>query len=418
MIVPIDRILLNIEEKIFRFGGARVLNVSSFRGCMLGILIISLFLSFMGDCVLSNPVPVPALSMPYEYIYATISLKDDELIANVTGIYTFVNFENKNVTMRYPVPPDATVVYVKVNNDSLSWWFTDEKYQTFVGNFTMIEWFIEPVPELFNVTVSYFHQLHLRSPQTFLGEYTFLYAMGTGRLLTNWDKQTTAYVTIKLDKNIVQSDKINLHTIERVYSLWIIRTVNFTLISEDGAWIVKAIFQSEPFQPLKYDLLLTFVEGIPPYISDPIQNPSNNIQPNQTVNITVNVSDIGIGVYNVTFYYTVGNGTTWLSIPMDRVSSLIFQATIPGLQEETCVSYKIVAYDAAGNKAENNNNNSYYTYYVVPEYNVNIILVILMLLTTLAIILTGKKVNSQYPNKQRRTPSTDQRIKQTRIGFC
>ena len=251
-----------------------MLNASSFRGCIIGILIIVLAFSFMVNCVLSNPVPVPALSMPFEYIYATIFLKDGELIANVTGTYTFVNFENENVTMRYPVPPDATVVYVKVGNKSLNWQFTDEKYQTYLGNYTMIEWFIKPVPESFNVTVSYFHPLHLRSPQISLGEYVFLYAMGTGRLLTNQHKQTTAYVTIKLDKNIVQSNRISLHTIERVDNLWVAKPANFTLASEDGTWIVTAIFQSELFQPLKYDLLLTFVEGLPPYISDPVQNPS------------------------------------------------------------------------------------------------------------------------------------------------
>ena len=371
------------------------MNASSFRGCIIGILIMVLAFSFMVNCVLSNPVPVPALSMPFEYIYATIFLKDGKFIANVTGTYTFVNFENENVTMRYPVPPDATVVYVKVGNKSLSWQFTDEKYQTCLGNYTMIKWFIEPVPELFNVTVSYFHPLHLRSPQISLGEYVFLYAMGTGRLLTNWYKQTTAYVTIKLDKNIVQLNRISLHTIERVDNLWVAKPANFTLASEDGTWIVTAIFQSELFQPLKYDLLLTFVEGVPPYISDPVQNPSNNIQLNQAVNITVYVSDIGIGVYNVTLYYAIDNGVTWTPIRMDRVSSQTFQATIPGFQEETYVSYKIVAYDHAGNKAENNNDNSYYTYHVVPEYSANIILAIFTLLTILTIIFTRKTKRQQ-----------------------
>ena len=80
---------------------------------------------------------------------------------------------------------------------------------------------------------------------------------------------------------------------------------------------------------------------------------------------------------------------------MDRVSSQTFQATIPGFQEETYVSYKIVAYDYAGNKAENNNNNSYYTYHVIPEYNANIILAILILLTILTIIFTRKTKRQQ-----------------------
>ena len=368
-----------------------MLNASRFRGYVLSILIVGLFKSFMFGCVLSNPVPVPAIQMPYEYIYATISLEGEELIANVTGIYTFINLENENVTMRYPVPPDAIVVYVKVGNDSLSWWPTNETYQTFMGNFTMIEWFIKPVPECFNVTVYYYHPLHLRSPQIFLGEYAFLYAMGTGRLLANWYKQTTAYVIIRLSKDIVQSNRISLETVERVDSLWLSKSANFTLISEGETWTVMSTFQSEYFQPLKEDLLLTFIEGMPPHIGNPIQNPAGNVQPNQPVNVTVTVTDIGTGVYNVTLYYTIDNGTSWIPIPMDGVSSQTYEATIPGFAEENYVSYKIVAYDYAGNKAENNNNNFYYTYQVVPEYTATTILIILTLYSTLAIFLIAKR---------------------------
>ncbi|RLI19996.1 hypothetical protein DRO54_07225, partial [Candidatus Bathyarchaeota archaeon] len=92
---------------------------------------------------------------------------------------------------------------------------------------------------------------------------------------------------------------------------------------------------------------------------------------------------------------TIDNGATWTPIPMDRVSSQTFQATIPGFQEETCVSYKIVAYDYAGNKAENNNDNSYYTYHVVPEYSANMILAMFTLLTILTIIFTRKRKRQQ-----------------------
>lgn len=365
-----------------------MLNTICFRGCILNILIMGLFVSLKVSYVSSNPVPVPAIQMPYEYVYATISLEGEELIANVTGIYTFINLENENVTMRYPVPPDSSVVYVKIGEDLLNWWYTDEKYETFVGNFTMIEWFIEPVPGSFNVTVCYSHPLHL---QTFPGGYAFLYAMGTGRLLANWYNQTTANVIIRLSKNVVQSNRISLQTIERLDSVWFGTTANFTLLSDGETWTVMSTFQSEPFQPLKEDLLLTFVEGIPPSISEPIQNPLNNIQLNQTVNITVQVSDIGIGIYNVTLCYTIDNGTTWTPIPMDRISSQTYQATIPGFTEETYVSYKIVAYDYAGNKAKNNNNNCYFTYQVVPEYNILTILAVATLSTALIILFTTKR---------------------------
>lgn len=342
-------------------------------------------------CVSSNPVPVPALQMPYEYIYATISLENGELIATVTGTYTFLNLENENVTMSYPVPPDSTIVYVKIGEDLLNWWYKNETYQTFVGNFTMIEWFIEPVPQLFNVTVRYYHPLHLRSPQHFLGEYAFLYAMGTGKLLTNWYKQTTAYVAIRLSKDIVQSNRIGLQTVERMDSAWFAKSANFTLVSEEETWLVMSTFESEFFEPLKEDLLLTFVEGIPPYLGNPIQNPTGNVQLNQPVNVTANVTDVGIGVYNVTLYYTIDNGASWTPISMDRASSQTYQATIPGFTEEVCVSYKIVAYDYAGNMAENNNNDCYYTYQVLPEYNITAVIAALTLSTIILFTMKRKK---------------------------
>ncbi len=373
--------------------------MGTFSWFILGILLTSLLIFYRVGYVLSNPVPHPAISMPYEYIYVSISMVEDIVTANVTGTYTFVNFGYENVTMRYPVPPDSTINFVKIDGNSLTWQCINETYQTYIGNFRMIEWFIEPVPESFNVTVCYHHPLHLCSQHFLPIEYVFLYAMGTGRLLANWYKQTTAYVTIRLSKDIVQSDRISLLTIEQKDNRWwIIKIANFTLTSEDEIWTVTSTFQSDYLQPLKEDLLMTFIEGIPPCIDKPIQKPSGNVQLNQPVNVTVNVTDIGIGVYNVTLYYTTNNGTSWTPLPMDKISSQTYQAAIPGFSEKTHISYKIVAYDYAGNKAENNNNNQYYTYTVVPEYSFITLLVTLMLSTIFVLLLREKKTN--LPKRQ------------------
>lgn len=352
--------------------------------CFIVILLTSLVISKVVNVAMCNPIPHPAIQMPYEHIHADISLVEDMIIANVTGIYTFINLDYENVTMRYPTPPDSTVKFVKIGNSSLDWWYTNETYLTYMGNYTVIKWFIEHVPETFNITVCYEHPLHLCRSQAVLGTYGFLYAMGTGKLLTNGYKETTAYVTITVDKNIVQGS-ISLHTVEWTGYMWIIMPADFNLTSEDEKWIVTATFQSEPLEPLKEDLLLTFIEGIPPDISDPIQNPAKNIQPNQTVNVLVNVSDIGIGVFNVTLWYTVDDRISWIPIPMNKTSWKTYQATIPGFEKGTCISYKIIAYDAAGNKAENNNNSLYYTYTVVPEYSFTTTLAILILSTILVI---------------------------------
>jgi len=244
--------------------------------------------------------------MPDEHIYVAISLVENVVTANVTGTYTFINLGHENVTMRYPIPADSTINFVKMGNNPLNWWCTNETYPTYMSNFTMIKWFIEPVPETFNITVRYEHPLHFCFPQTILGTYGFLYAMSTGKLLTNRYKQTTAYITIVIDKKIVQENSICLHAVEWAGygDAWILKPANFNLSPEDEKWMVTAIFESELFESLKKDILLTFIEGISPNISNPIQNPASNIRPNQPVNIMVNVSNTGMGVLNVTLWYT------------------------------------------------------------------------------------------------------------------
>lgn len=358
------------------------------------ILLISLVMSEIVSVAICNPVPYPAIGMPYECIYARLFLVEDTLAANVTGTYTFINLGYENVTMLYPVPPGSTVNFVKIGNTTLDWQFTNEIYQTYLGNYTMIEWFIEPVPDTFNITVCYEHPLCFPIPGihgAVPGTYGFLYAMGTGKLLTNWYKETTANISISINKNIVQENSLSLFTVKRIGSLWFVLPADFNLTSQDEEWMLTATFQSELFKPLEEDLLLTFIEGVPPEISDPIHEPAVNVQVSQTVNVMVNVSDIGVGVNNVTLWYTINNGTSWIPVPMNRTSLKTFQATIPGFDEGTHVSYKITAYDYAGNKAENNNNNNYYTYTIVPEYSFITILTILTLSTILIVAFNPKR---------------------------
>jgi parallel beta-helix repeat protein len=147
-----------------------------------------------------------------------------------------------------------------------------------------------------------------------------------------------------------------------------------------------------------YTLEAYFIDDIPPEISDPWQDPPpDNVQPFQNVTVWVNVTDYGTGVKNVTLWYSLDNGTTWeppinmteLPIPSDQ--TITYEATIPGYQNCTWVTYKIIAYDNAGNNATKDNNGFYYKYHVIPEYPTVTILTIPLLSTTLIIILIKKK---------------------------
>lgn len=133
-----------------------------------------------------------------------------------------------------------------------------------------------------------------------------------------------------------------------------------------------------------------FVDDIPPNIGSPVQHPSDDVEPYQNVTVTVNVTDLGTGVYNVTLWYSIDNGTSWTPLSMTEISTKTYQATIPGHENCNWVSYKIVAYDNSGNPAVKDNNGYYYAYHVIPEFTSALILPLLILATLVATVLHKK----------------------------
>jgi len=134
-----------------------------------------------------------------------------------------------------------------------------------------------------------------------------------------------------------------------------------------------------------------FVDDIPPSIGSPVQDPLGDVEPRQNVSVTVGVTDLGTGVYNVTLWYSADNGATWLPLNMTETSPNTYQTTIPGYENCTWITYKIVAYDTAENHAVNDNNGYYYKYYVIPEFPSTILLPLFMLLSMLATVFTKKR---------------------------
>jgi len=116
------------------------------------------------------------------------------------------------------------------------------------------------------------------------------------------------------------------------------------------------------------------------------------------------VTDYGSGIKNVTLWYSLDNGATWeppinmtaVSIPSD--ATITYEATIPGYENCIWITYKIVAYDKAGNNQTKNNNGYYYNYHVIPEFPSVTILTLLTLTTLIATILLKKKRRNRKPN--------------------
>ena len=135
------------------------------------------------------------------------------------------------------------------------------------------------------------------------------------------------------------------------------------------------------------------IDSTSPIIGIPSRTPSGDVQPEQTVKVSVNVTDAESGVKNVTLFYTINNGTSWENRTMNyNASTNLYETTILGQPAGTWVKFKTVAYDYAGNNATKDGTEPYCAYQVIPEFPSNTIFPLLMVLTMLTIPYVKKRV--------------------------
>jgi hypothetical protein len=195
--------------------------------------------------------------MPNEYIDATIFRVDGAPWAVVDGEYPFVKLGDvAGVLMYYPVPPEAPAekISVKMDDTLLSWDYSPPIYQTVLGDFPMIWWGISPVPENFTIKTHYEHPLPLID-----GNYSFLYASGTGKYLGSpYAKETTAYINICISYDVAsEANQISVYTIANVSGDWVWKPADYDITPEVEGWKISLTLVSEPFEPLEEDTLVT-----------------------------------------------------------------------------------------------------------------------------------------------------------------
>jgi len=135
-------------------------------------------------------------------------------------------------------------------------------------------------------------------------------------------------------------------------------------------------------------------DGNAPFIGIPSRAPEGDVEPNQEVKVLVNVTDMESGVQNVTLFYTINNETTWENRTMNyNQSTSLYEATILGQKPETCVRFKIVAYDWVGNNATRDGTEPYCTYQVIPEFPSSTIMPTFMVLTMLTIFYAKRRIS-------------------------
>ncbi len=135
----------------------------------------------------------------------------------------------------------------------------------------------------------------------------------------------------------------------------------------------------------------------PPNITTPSHVPQADVEPNQEVVVSVNITDEISEVDTVILSYTTDNGTSWSNVTMIyNPNTELYKVLIPGQPSETLVKYEIIVYDEAGNFDVNDNAGQYYVYTVIPEFPSTMILLLFMIATLMAVVLMKYK----YPKKK------------------
>jgi hypothetical protein len=154
------------------------------------------------------------------------------------------------------------------------------------------------------------------------------------------------------------------------------------LITTEGAnntleyWSVDQAGNEELPHKILTDIKL---DKTPPFIWDVKRQPEDDVQPEQTVRILTNITDLLSGIKAVVLSYSINSSPVWTNITMTlNTKTGVYEGTILGQQANTLVKYKIVAYDYAGNCMVDDNSGQYYVYAVVPELPLPIVLALLM----------------------------------------
>ena len=130
-----------------------------------------------------------------------------------------------------------------------------------------------------------------------------------------------------------------------------------------------------------------------PMIEIPSRIPEGDVQPNQEVKVSVNVTDFMSGIKSVRIIYTSNRSTLWLNFPMTYNSTTdLWEFAIPGQQAGTLVKYEIEAYDNALNQKIDDHSGQYYVYTVIPEFPIIALLPLFIIMTTLVAIFWSKKL--------------------------
>ncbi len=208
----------------------------------------------------ANSLPiVPLITMPEEYIDYTVTPINGSLWAKIDGTYPLhvIGFSDP-LLLFYPTPPGTTSISLKMDETKLSWSnFTEihpeALHFTAIGNWSMINCTIHPVPEYFTLKIHYEHPVTLIN-----GSHTFLYDLNISPYLSEGYNKSTAYFTIRMETNYTCLS-VNAIATDETLTL-----INYTTTIDTGAETASFPIVSEYAKPLLGDILVTFTAANAP----------------------------------------------------------------------------------------------------------------------------------------------------------
>ncbi len=202
------------------------------------------------------------LSMPLERIKYTIVVRDGTLWAQVEAEFPiFLSWPNiAEMSMLYPTPPNTTDIHLWLDGDALNWFSYSDinphaKHNTDLGDWEMIYFVIDPVPQNFTLAIQYEHPI-----ENINGNYTFLYDLNIGPYLSSANPNSTAHFNVSLE---VKCANVAVYT---TGSSGVWNPVNFTTIENGDYQLFTFDIVSEYEKPLPGDIVVSMqVADIPEF---------------------------------------------------------------------------------------------------------------------------------------------------------
>ncbi|MBN2533668.1 MAG: hypothetical protein JXB88_12290 [Spirochaetales bacterium] len=278
--------------------------------------IIILLLCFCLPGIIANPIPVPTLLMPEEWISISINEKPDivphyanTLEASVYGLYPMRNLEYEKVFILDPVPPKSYDISIALDGNPLEWTWSDMVYKTVLPEWPQIpqlEWTIAPVPDEFKLTAKYKHGLIYRKD-----EMVFFYPMGCWKGQPIYSPKMTAHMKTLLPGRYLPKGVFLDHD-PAPFSLSLDPDTETSAL----CWVVSGDYHSKPYQALDRDYILTIMDrwGDPSaWFSQPPNMADGNALPSMdTINTPAPADDF---VFSLNTKVNLGKLQFWGTYP-------------------------------------------------------------------------------------------------------